>query len=139
MVMTEFALFHRFRVRYAEVDGQNVAFNSRYLEYADIILIEFFRAAGIPMAGPEAVEMHVVQAQVNYRRPLRFDDAVEGWLRIGRIGRSSIAFEFELRVEGIADPAAVIELHYVHVDLATGKSAEIPQDIRDRMLACFPG
>lgn len=134
---TEFALFHRFRVRFAEVDGQGVAFNSRYLEYADIILTEFFRTAGIPLTGPGSLEMHVVQANVHFRQPLRFDDAVEGWTRIKRIGRSSIAFEFELRVEGSEAAAAVIDLHYVHVDLGSGKSAEIPQAMRDRILGCF--
>ena len=29
---------HRFRVRYSEVDPQAVVFNSRYLEYADVVV-----------------------------------------------------------------------------------------------------
>ena len=32
-----FAFSTRFRVRYAEIDGQKVVFNSRYLEYADAV------------------------------------------------------------------------------------------------------
>ena len=31
-----FAFSTRFRVRYAEIDGQRIVFNSRYLEYADV-------------------------------------------------------------------------------------------------------
>ncbi|QKR99864.1 acyl-CoA thioesterase [Sphingomonas sp. CL5.1] len=135
----EFAHFHSFRVRFAEVDAQAVVFNSRYLEYADIVLTEFMRAADVPILGPDSFEMHVVQANVQYRQPLRLDDAVEGWMRIDRIGRSSIAFEVELRPAGTAMASAVIVLHYVHVDLATGKSAEIPPMIRARLESCPAG
>jgi len=36
-----------FRVREPEVDR----FNSRYLEYADIVVAEYFRSRGIPLIG----------------------------------------------------------------------------------------
>lgn len=125
---------HDFRVRYAEVDAQAVAFNSRYLEYADIVLTEFMRACGIPMSGPDAFEVHVVQANVHYRRPLRFDDQVSGWARAAKIGRSSMNFEIELRVDGEDEARATIELAYVHVDLATGRPAEVSDEVRARLL-----
>ena len=35
------------RVRYAEIDAQAVVFNSRYLEYFDIGITEYWRAAGV--------------------------------------------------------------------------------------------
>jgi acyl-CoA thioester hydrolase len=136
--MAEFGLFYSFRVRFAEVDAQAVVFNSRYLEYADIVLTEFMRTAGIPVSGPGSLEMHVVQANVHYRQPLLLDEEVEGWVRVNRIGRSSIAFEFEFRVAGTTTPSAVIELHYVHVDLSTKKSAAIPKELKDKILNCAP-
>lgn len=123
-----------FRVRFAEVDAQSVVFNSRYLEYADIVLTEFMRAREIPMSGPDAFEVHVVQSTVHYCRPLRFDEQVSGWARAAKIGRSSMLFEIELRVNGEDEARATIELAYVHVDLATGRPEAVPDGIRARLL-----
>lgn len=131
---TKFRHYTSFRVRFAEIDGQMVVFNSRYLEYADNVLTEFMRVAGIPVSGPESFEMQVVQATVHYKRALRFDDEVEGWLRIERIGRSSIIFEIEFRIKGREEANASVTLAYVHVDLATETSQEIPAAVRSKFL-----
>ena len=51
------------RVRFAEVDAQAVVFNPRYLEYFDIGLVEYWRAAGL-YSGPGlagAPDAHVRQ------------------------------------------------------------------------------
>ena len=40
----DFRFFFPFRVRYAEVDGQNVVFNAHYLTYFDTSITEYFRA-----------------------------------------------------------------------------------------------
>lgn len=125
---------HRFRVRYAEVDPQAVVFNSRYLEYADILVSEFFRdrrEAGLP----GELEFHVRRAEVDYLRPLRCDELVEGRLSVERIGNSSMAMRIALHgvdeATGAAEELrAEILLVQVHVDLATGRSQPIPDSLR---------
>jgi len=131
---TEFRHYTSFRVRFAEIDGQMVVFNSRYLEYADNVLTEFMRAIDVPIAGPQSFEMQVVEATVRYKRALRFDDRVEGWLRVERVGRSSAIFEIEFRLEVSGEVSASVTLAYVHVDLATEKSQEIPAAVRAKFL-----
>ncbi|MBU1254510.1 thioesterase family protein [Qipengyuania sp. DY56-A-20] len=128
---------HRFRVRYAEVDPQAVVFNSRYLEYADVLVSEFFRdrrAHGLP-AG---LEFHIRRAEVDYIRPIRSEELLEGRLAIERIGNSSMAMRIALHGvgEGGADPGAddlraEILLVQVHVDLATGRPLRIPDSLRE--------
>ena len=128
---------HRFRVRYAEVDPQAVVFNSRYLEYADILVSEFFRdrrAHGLP-AG---LEFHIRRAEVDYIRPIRSEELLEGRLAVERIGNSSMAMRIALHGvgEGGADPGAddlraEILLVQVHVDLATGRPLRIPDSLRE--------
>lgn len=130
---TELEHHYSFRVRYAEVDAQGVVFNSRYLEYADIALTEFFRSRGIPFDGPGSFEVHVAQANVTYLQPLRYDQQVESWIRIARIGRSSIEFEIEFHLPGEDRPAARVALHYVHVDLETGQSKPVPPSVRAKL------
>ena len=132
---------HRFRVRYAEVDPQAVVFNSRYLEYADILVSEFFRdrrAHGLP----EGIEFHIRRAEVDYIRPIRSEELVEGRLAVERIGTSSMAMRIALHgVDDGADGAAgdgaaaddlraEIVLVQVHVDLATGRPQPIPDSLR---------
>jgi acyl-CoA thioester hydrolase len=132
---------HRFRVRYAEVDPQAVVFNSRYLEYADILVSEFFRdrrAHGLP-AG---LEFHIRRAEVDYIRPIRSEELLEGRLSVERIGTTSMAMRIALHGVGEgggdsgADPGAddlraEILLVQVHVDLATGRPLRIPDSLRE--------
>lgn len=127
---------HRFRVRYAEVDPQAVVFNSRYLEYADILVSEFFRdrrAHGLP----EGMEFHIRRAEVDYLRPIRSEELVEGRLAVERIGTTSMAMRIALHGVDDAAPGSVADdlraeilLVQVHVDLASGRSQAIPDSLR---------
>ena len=124
---------HRFRVRYAEVDPQSVVFNSRYLEYADLLITEPWRARGVHFAGDDSLEFHVVRAEVDFRSPIRVDEWVEGRAWTDRVGTSSVTTRIELH--GTDDDAeqdlrASIVLVHVHVDLASGQPMPIPPRAR---------
>ena len=72
MTRTGFAFSTRLRVRYAEIDGQRVVFNSRYLEYADVAATEYWEWTGIAGALGSAwteTEFHVRHASVDYLKP----------------------------------------------------------------------
>jgi acyl-CoA thioester hydrolase len=78
MPRADFRFSYPKRVRFAEVDAQAVVFNPRYLEYFDIGLVEYFRAAGLYVqsglaAGPD---MHVARALVEFRAPILLDEEV---------------------------------------------------------------
>lgn len=126
MPRADFAFSTRFRVRYAEVDPQAVVFNSRYLEYADVAITEYWRALGIQ----GQFECHVVRALVDFRKPIRADEEIDAIARAGRIGTSSMTTLIEPHGADADDPRAGIELVHVHVDLATGRSVPIPDSIR---------
>lgn len=133
--MQDFPFTHRFRVRYAEVDPQSVVFNSRYLEYADLVITEYWRSVGIHFTGPEALEFHVARAIVDYKKPLRADEEVDAHARVSRFGNSSMTTEIELHGAGEDDLRARIELIHVHVDLESGRSQPIPETVRERFAA----
>ncbi|PZT90364.1 MAG: 4-hydroxybenzoyl-CoA thioesterase [Citromicrobium sp.] len=120
---------HQFRVRYAEVDPQAVVFNSRYLEYADIMVSEFFRAAR-ERGMPGDVEFHVRRAEVDYLAPIRFDELIEGRLTIARIGNSSMETHIALHGAGDGSHRADIALTTVHVELPEGRPARVPDTVR---------
>ncbi|UVI40101.1 acyl-CoA thioesterase [Qipengyuania spongiae] len=126
------AFTYRFRVRYAEVDAQAIVFNSRYLEYADLMVSEFFRDRR-PHGMPGDIEFHVRKAEVDYLAPIRFDELIEGTLRVERIGGTSMTMRIDLRdadADERAGPRATIRLTQVHVDLAVGRPARIPDTVR---------
>lgn len=122
---------HRFRVRYAETDPQGVVFNSRYLEYADLMVTEYWEAVGLGFVGEDTLEFHVAQANVGFVKPIRLREWIEGRAVTTKIGNSSMAQRIELHGdEGDDDLRAVIELVQVHVDLDTGKPQRIPDSVR---------
>ena len=123
------AFKHTFRVRYAEVDPQSVVFNSRYLEYADIMVTEYFREAR-KNGMPDGLEFHVRRAEVDYLAPMRVDELIEGRISIARIGNSSM--EQLVTLHGAEDGSlrAEIRLVAVMVDLPSGKPERIPDGAR---------
>lgn len=121
-----------FRVRYAEIDGQRIVFNSRYLEYADVAASEFWEWTGADAAlGPvwTDAEFNVRKAEVEYLRPFRLGDRITAWVRVERVGGTS----FTLRIE-LTDAAGtlhnVITLVTVQVDLAEQRAVPIGDAVR---------
>ena len=120
---------HQFRVRYAEVDPQSVAFNSRYLEYADLLVTEYFRdrrAAGMP----SDLEFHVRRAEIDYLMPIRFDELIEGHIVVEHIGNSSMTMLISLHGARDGSHRADIRLVQVQVDLEKGKPLRIGDALR---------
>jgi YbgC/YbaW family acyl-CoA thioester hydrolase len=128
-----FAFSTRFRVRYAEIDGQRIVFNSRYLEYADVAVTEFWEWTGIAEALPDVwptTEFNVRRTEIDYLKPFRLGDAVEAFVRIEKLGTTSLTKRFELAHAETGDLHTVITMVSVHVDLETGRPVALPDAIR---------
>lgn len=135
MVRPGFSFSTRFRVRYSEIDGQKIVFNSRYLEYADVALTEFWRWADLSDLGAEwvGIEFNVVKATVDYKKALRFDDLVAAYARVETIGNSSMVMRVELCHAETGELHAAVELVTVNVDLEARKSVPISDVLRARL------
>ena len=128
-----FAFSTRFRVRYAEIDGQRIVFNSRYLEYADVAVTEFWEWTGIAEALPEVwptTEFNVRRTEIDYLKPFRLGDTVEAFVRIEKLGTTSLTKRFELAHAETGELHTVINMVSVHVDLETGRPVPLPDAIR---------
>ena len=128
-----FAFSTRFRVRYAEIDGQKVVFNSRYLEYADVAATEFWEWTGIGAALGDVwhhIEFHVRKAEVDYLRPFVWGDTVEAHVRIARIGGTSLTIAMEMAHADTGALHATVSMVMVNVHLPTGRPVAIPDAIR---------
>lgn len=133
MTRPGFAFSTSLKVRYAEIDGQKVVFNSRYLEYADVAATEFWNWTGIGAAlGPTwtETEFHVRRTEIDYLKPFVFGDTLHAYVRIERIGNSSMTQRFELCHAATGELHTVIDMVIVNVHLPTGKPVPIDSPIR---------
>lgn len=135
MARSDFRFAFQKRVRFAEIDAQAVIFNARYLEYFDIGLVEYWRAAGMYetvglIGGPE---FHVAKALVEFKAPILLDELIDICVRCQRVGTSSLTFAFELHGAGAEDLRATGEEVHVHVAEVRGRPAPLPASV----IACF--
>ena len=79
------------RVGFSDTDAQGVVYYGRYLPYFDLARTEYHRRLG-PLATGRS-EFVVRALKVEYVAPARFDDLIEVFVRIARIGRTSVTYE----------------------------------------------
>ena len=117
------------RVRYHEVDQQGFMFNGRFLEIADVAMVEVFRSLGWHyddlIAG--GTDPSLVKTEITFSSPAHFDDVLDVDATPIKVGRSSFHLRFVLRRGD--DVVATIETTYVNVDPATKKSRPLPDDV----------
>jgi len=131
MQRNDFAFFYLFRVRYSEVDAQGVVFNAHYLTYFDTAITEFMRAAGYnytDLFTSRGLDFHLVKATVEFLKPIGFDRLIEVGVRVGRIGRSSIAFILGIFEKDEDTCLARGEIIWVCSKVGTHKSHPLPED-----------
>ncbi len=136
MRQDDFTFVHQLRVRWAEVDRQNVVFNGNYFLYFDVAVAEYWRAIGVPY--PEGyvdaygTDVFAVKASAEYHGSATYDDVLDIGCRVGRIGRSSLQFVLGIWKRG--EHITSGELIYVNADPKTRKSAQWPEAFRNAIL-----
>lgn len=135
MERRDFTLVHSLRVRWAEVDRQDVVFNGHYFLYFDVAIAEYWRAIGFdyPRDIVElGTDIYAVKASAEYHGSATYDDVLDIGCRVARIGRSSMTFV--LGVWRGAERITSGELVYVNADPKTRKSAPWPEALKSAVL-----
>ena len=104
-----YAYTHRLRVRFAETDAMGIVHHSRYLPYLEEARVEYLRALGHPYAElrKDGIDYAVLEAYVQYRQPLKFDDEVSVHLRLAVATRATFQMAYLLTVDGQPRATAV--------------------------------
>jgi acyl-CoA thioester hydrolase len=82
------------RVGFSDTDAQGIVYYGRYLPYFDSARVEYHRHLGMLEAARGAHEFVMRANTIEYLAPARFDDLVEVFIRISRIGRTSVTYDF---------------------------------------------
>lgn len=135
----DFNFAWKLRVRYSEIDAQNVVFNAHYLTYFDVALTEACRVEGHDWMADmhrSGCDFQLVKSLVEYHQPLRFDDEFEIAVGVKRLGRSSVSWQ--LGIFSGQTLKASGEIVWVYANLEQGRSeplnAKFKQLINDRKL-----
>src|SRR4051812_30534764 len=132
MDRNDFRFFHPLRVRWAEVDGQQVVFNVNYYLYFDVTVTEYWRAVGftepLDMAGSHASELYVVKSAADFHGSARYDEVLDIGCRAAMMGRSSLRMAFGIWAGERHITSG--EIVYVNVDTSSRKAAPLQEAMK---------
>jgi acyl-CoA thioester hydrolase len=121
------------RVWFSDTDAQGVVYYGRYLPYFDHARTEYHRhLGGLRIDGAEFV---MRASEVEYHAPARFDDLLECFVRVQRLGRTSIAYD--LCALRLPDDGLMVTSTQtlVLVDHETRRPTPIPDALREPIRA----
>ena len=124
------------RVWFSDTDAQGVVYYGRYLPYFDHARVEYHRHLGMRFARfDDGAEFAMRASTVEYHAPARFDDLLEIFVRLARIGRTSATYE--CAAYRTADDALMVTANQtlVLVDRERRRAHPIPASFVDRMHA----
>jgi acyl-CoA thioester hydrolase len=122
----EYPFRHGLRVRFAETDAMGIVHHSRYLPYLEEARVEYLRDLGHPYSvlREEGIDFAVLEAFVQYRQPLRFDDRVMVHLHLGSATRATFQIAYLLTVDDEVRATAVTVHGCVNPD---GRPVRMPK------------
>jgi acyl-CoA thioester hydrolase len=123
------------RVGFSDTDAQGIVYYGRYLPYFDGARVEYHRHLGISGVGRDGVEFVMRASTVEYHAPARFDDLLEVFVRMKRIGRTSVTYECAAYRMGDDVLMVTADQTLVLVDLDERRACPIPDDFRAAMRA----
>jgi acyl-CoA thioester hydrolase len=124
------------RVWFSDTDAQGIVYYGRYLPYFDHARVEYHRHIGHADLGGNEFVMRA--SNVEYHAPARFDDLLEVFVRLARIGRTSATYEFAAYGPDADELMVTATQTLVLVDLAERRACAIPEEYRE-LIRSFEG
>jgi acyl-CoA thioester hydrolase len=124
------------RVGFSDTDAQGVVYYGRYLPYFDLARTEYHRHLGaIDIRGEFAMRA----SNVEYLAPARFDDLLEVFVRVDRVGTTSVTYDYAAyRCDDDGVPELLMasaKQTLVLIDLPERRPAPVPESFRERVAA----
>jgi acyl-CoA thioester hydrolase len=126
----DYEFSHQLRVRFAETDAMGIVHHSRYLPMMEEARVAYLRHIGHPYSAirAEGIEMNVLEAWCQYRRPLEFDEVVDVHVNLASVERASFQMGYLLTVAGEIRASGVTAHGAVTPD---GRPTRLPAWLRD--------
>lgn len=120
------------RVRYAETDRMGVVYYANYFVWFEVARADLLRTLGWTYREMEeaGVQLPVIDAQCEYRRPARYDDEVDVHTSGRLVSPVRMEFQYEVFVRGQNDPAAAGRTVHAATD-RDGRPCRLPARVRE--------
>jgi len=129
------------RVLWGDVDAARIIFYGSYLRFFEIAETELFRSVGMPY-GRVFDELDIwlprVHLECDFKRAAQLDDLLEVSVYVGKIGRTSMRLNFEVRrkgSDGKLEEDLIATAHFVMV--ATGRDGLQPVPVPEELRQAF--
>jgi acyl-CoA thioester hydrolase len=137
--MNKFAIEER--VRWGDVDAAGIIFYGSYIRFFEIGETELFRAVGMPY-GKIFDELNIwlprVHLECDFHRAAKMDDLLQVSAYVGKIGRTSLRLNFEVRrktEDGTIEKDLMATAHFVLVstDRENLRPLPLPEELREAL------
>jgi len=124
------------QVRTFDLDSYGIVHNSVYLKYFEIARTEYIRQALGIEPGRFFTDFYFVIAKnvCNYITPAKFDEILDVYVRVSKIGNSSFEIEYLIEENKTRRKVATGETVIVLLNRETFKPEPIPQNVRELIL-----
>lgn len=124
------------QVRTFDLDSYGIVHNSVYLKYFEIARTEYIRQALGIEPGRFFTDFYFVIAKnvCNYITPAKFDEILDVYARVSKIGNSSFEMEYLIEENKTRRKVATGETVIVLLNRETFKPEPIPQNVRELIL-----
>jgi acyl-CoA thioester hydrolase len=126
------------RVGFSDTDAQGIVYYGRYLPYFDSARVEYHRHLEMLEIRPNEHEFVMRANTIEYHAPARFDDLIEVFIRVSRIGRTSVTYECAAYRADDDVLMVTAQQTLVLVDLEERRACMIPETYREQV-AGFEG
>ncbi len=124
---------HRFcwQVPLYEIDMGQAVYHGNYYHFFEMAREALLREQGFGYPELVAREMHlaVVEAHCRYRRPVRYNDAIEIYTTVSALKSRSVSFHQRLFLSLTGELATEVHLHTVCISFA-GRPVPLPPELR---------
>jgi acyl-CoA thioester hydrolase len=122
---------YRTRVGFDETDAQGIVYYGRYMPYFDRARVEYLRSLDVLVREPADPEFVMRAQHVEYHAPARFDDELDVFVRVRRIGTTSVSWEFEAYTVTGDERLVSATQTLVAVDAAERRPVPVEWRVRD--------
>ena len=132
------------RVRWGDVDAARIIFYGSYIRFFEIAETELFRSVGMSY-GKVFDELDIwlprVHLECDFRRVAQLDDLLEVSVFVGKVGKTSVRLDFEVRrktQDDSVEAGLIATAHFVLVAVRrdTLDPIPVPEELR-RALAPY--
>jgi acyl-CoA thioester hydrolase len=121
------------RVGFSDTDAQGVVYYGRYMPYFDLARTEYHRHLGRVHLGDVDFAMRAVN--VDYVAGAQFDDLLEVFVRVERIGTTSITYDHAVYRVDDDTLMSTAKATLVCIALNERKAVPVPQAFREQIEA----